>query len=836
MKQHLRSLWTLLLLVMWCSVGLAQTTIWSEDWTGQKSDTNPSKVSSMYTQNNSKTRTYGGTSAGGKTPELLLQENDTWTVTISDLKGCNNSFTLSFKTNRHETKKYVSVTANGKTISCPREGETYTHSGTFELNVATGKNLVLTFKAIGSNARIDDVVLTGTPVESKPTLTFSEAEKTVYKGSESSFTMPTLVLKDKDGKEVTSGVDYLYEVTDANPEGCLDVDMTTGKITFNKLGTANIKVTTSTTDSGSEFNNLTASFKLTYMKDPAAKDKLFFAEAEKTIYVGKTDGFEGLSATQLNMSGAEVAPETIMYEANPAGIVDVNLETGKIKSWLKTGTTTITATSTYNNEEYTASYILNYKKIETTLTLSKTSVSVNLGETPELPTCTLKAGDEIITNKALSYTITPEGIAKIDPTIGELTLISAGKATVSVSFTGDETYEASNIATYDLTVVDPNAPLDNIVFDAATKGFDDMYYNAYQSGTKNATFKTKDGKTYAFSYRNCMRNNAKNYNPDVIQMRNKSNNMGYFTSPVFDEMPNGYKVNVYYGITKDKAPLTITSNEEASATSISNAYGEDDINNGTGYCTSIILSNGSSFTVKVGGSTCYVSKIEILPLSAPITLEEDATDTDTKIANNNGKTLDVALTRTLVANKWNTFCVPFETKITGTALEGATVKAVGTIEGNVINLVDATKIEAGVPYLVMPTTGDIVNPTFKSVTITEISAKEAGNTDYKFVGTYSPKTITETEFGTIWGVTAEGKLAKINAKTTMKGLRAYFVFPTSAAAAKLNFDGETTDINNIETNATVNGKVYNLNGQYVGNSLNGLKKGIYVVNGKKVIK
>lgn len=164
------------------------------------------------------------------------------------------------------------------------------------------------------------------------------------------------------------------------------------------------------------------------------------------------------------------------------------------------------------------------------------------------------------------------------------------------------------------------------------------------------------------------------------------------------------------------------------------------------------------------------------------------------------------------------------------------MKAVGTVVGNVINLEDATKIEAGVPYLVMPNTENIVNPTFKSVTISVTTPIEKGNDEYKFVGTYSPKTINKGEFGKIWGVTAEGKLAKINEGTTMKGLRAYFVFPTNTAAAKLNFDGETTGINNIETNATVNGKVYNLNGQYVGNSLNGLKKGIYVVNGKKVIK
>ena len=735
MKQFLRSLWTLLLLMMWCSVGFAQTTIWSEDWTGCKSGSLPKNINSNYSSKNGKTRILNENKAGGTAPELIIQGNDALVVKVTDLKGCSGTFTLNYSSNKPSSTLVVS--ANGSTIdvSSPTNKK---YTGTFNIKEGTTE-IELKFSA-SDNARIDDIKLTGTPAESKPTLTFSEAEKTVYKGSESNFTMPTLVLKDKDGKEVTTGVDYLYEITDANPEGCLDVDMITGKITFNELGTANIKVTTSTTDSGSEFNNLTAS------------------------------------------------------------------------------------------------YILNYKKIETTLTLSKTSVSVNLGETPELPTCTLKAGDEIITNKALSYTITPEGIANIDPTTGELTLISAGEATVNVSFTGDETYEASNIASYKLTVVDPNAPLDNIVFDAATKGFNDMIEtNQYPGGTNKAAFKTKDGKTYAFSYSNCMRNNAKNYNPDVIQMRNKGGK-GSFTSPIFDEMPNGYKVNVYYGISEGKNPLTITSNEETSATSISNTYGDKEIKDGTGYCTSIILANGSSFTVNVGGSTCYVSKIEILPISAPITLEENADDTNTKIEKNNGKTQDVTLTRTLVANKWNTFCVPFETEIAGTALEGATVKTIGTVVGNVINLVDATKIEAGVPYLVMPTSGNIENPTFKNVTISVTTPIEKGNDEYKFVGTYSPKTINKGEFGKIWGVTAEGKLAKINEGTTMKGLRAYFVFPTTTAAAKLNFDGETTGINNIESNATVNGKVYNLNSQYVGNSLNGLKKGIYVVNGKKVIK
>lgn len=710
MKQHLRSLWTLLLLMMWCSVGFAQTTIWSEDWTGCKSGALPKNINSNYSSKNNGTKIFNEDTGGGTAPELLIKGGDALVVKVTDLKGCSGTFTLNYSSNKPSSTLVVS--ANGSTIkvSSPTKKK---YTGTFNIKEGTTE-IELKFSA-SDNSRIDDIKLTGTPIESKPTLTFSEAEKTVYKGSESSFTMPTLVLKDKDGKEVTTGVEYLYEVTDANPEGCLDVDMITGKITFNELGTANIKVTTSTTDSGSEFNNLTAS------------------------------------------------------------------------------------------------YILNYKKIETTLTLSKTSVSVNLGETPELPTCTLKAGDEIITNKTLSYTITPEGIANIEPTTGELTLISAGKATVNVSFTGDETYEASNIASYDLTVVDPNAL--EVTFD-----FSDCRKYGYDKPTSNS-------KRTELKIGDVIKSSP--ITITVIGEGSTKNGFGttylgvYQSGALKIEIEKGYVLNeVSFERKGDNNTLKINDNKAGEAW--------------TGKASSVTLS------VPAGAKGTQVTSITIkyskTTVSTTLTLDENADDTDTKIEANKGKTLDVALTRTLVANKWNTFCVPFETELAGTALEGATVKAVGTIEGNVINLVDADKIEAGVPYLVMPTTESIVNPTFKGVTITEISAKEVGNDEYKFVGTYSPKKINEDEFGKIWGVTAEGKLAKINANTTMKGLRAYFVFPTNTTAAKLNFDGETTGINSIETNATVNGKVYNLNGQYVGNSLNGLKKGIYVVNGKKVIK
>ena len=53
---------------------------------------------------------------------------------------------------------------------------------------------------------------------------------------------------------------------------------------------------------------------------------------------------------------------------------------------------------------------------------------------------------------------------------------------------------------------------------------------------------------------------------------------------------------------------------------------------------------------------------------------------------------------------------------------------------------------------------------------------------------------------------------------------------------KLSFAYITTGISNIETsNNVLAGKVFNLNGQLVGTSTQNLSKGIYIVNGKKVI-
>lgn len=695
--------------------------------------------------------------------------------------------------------------------SCFNSG---TYNGTTNKWSGEATNIKITNKK-SDQVRLKKLIITYKATSSNPTLTFSETEKTVYKGAESEFTMPTLVLKDKDGKEVTSGVEYLYEVTDANPEGCLDVDMTTGKVNFKKLGTANIKVTTSTANTGSELNNLTASFKLTYMKDPAAKDKLFFAEAEKTVYVGKTDGFDGLSATQYDVKGAEVTPDVITYEATPTGVVDIDGTTGKIKNWLKTGTVTIKATSMYSDEIYEASYVLNYKKIATTLTLSKTSVTVNLGEAPELPTCTLKAGDEVLT-KPLSYIISPDGIANIDSSTGELTLISVGKATVGVSFDGDETYESSNVATYDLTVVDPNAL--EVTFDFSKPGDYGYVSPATGNGTEIGVGKSIVSGNVSLTVTKESSNAKSRF----------WNSNGEITYRIYDGTINTVSVPQGYVITA----ISITDNNNGKSKLVTIGENKDN-SDWTGSAQSVIITGTGKAVLET--MTVAYSKLP------SIGLDESQDNTET-ISGNADKIVNVNLTRTLKADVWNTFCVPFDVTVEGSPLEGATIKQIASVtekdDGAVINFVDApATLEAGKAYLVRTATA-IVNPTFNGVTVKNVTPTNcSGNDNYQLIGIYSPLNIDALLYGKVFGINNQDKLAKVKENTSIKGMRAYFLLANSATAAKLNFGGELTGIDAVDNGeAVMTGKVYNLNGQYVGNSLEGLKKGVYVVNGKKVLK
>lgn len=208
---------------------------------------------------------------------------------------------------------------------------------------------------------------------------------------------------------------------------------------------------------------------------------------------------------------------------------------------------------------------------------------------------------------------------------------------------------------------------------------------------------------------------------------------------------------------------------------------------------------------------------------------------------NSQNNVDVQLERTLSPEYWNTFCVPFAISadvIKEKFGEGTQVCTFGSMEGTVMNFAHSTSIEAGKPYIVKPTK-EVVNPSFTGVNIEATAAKQVGANGYFMQGIYSVKTDLTTD-GTNLFLGDGNKFYKPLGTTTakMKGMRAYFIVPqgTNFAALRANIDGATTAIDEFATvvEQPTDNRIYNLQGQFVGTSFEGLH-GVYVQNGKKVL-
>lgn len=203
--------------------------------------------------------------------------------------------------------------------------------------------------------------------------------------------------------------------------------------------------------------------------------------------------------------------------------------------------------------------------------------------------------------------------------------------------------------------------------------------------------------------------------------------------------------------------------------------------------------------------------------------------------------VDVQLKRTLSPEHWNSFCVPFaisEDVIAEKFGAGTQVYTFGSMNGNVMNFAASTTIEAGTPYIVKPTK-EVVDPSFTGVNIEATAAKKVGADGYFMQGIYSAKTDLTTD-GTNLFLGEGNKFYKPSGATTakMKGLRAFFIVPqgTNLAALRANIDGTTTAIDELTTvvEQPTDNRIYNLQGQFVGTSFEGLH-GVYVQNGKKVL-
>ena len=489
----------------------------------------------------------------------------------------------------------------------------------------------------------------------------------------------------------------------------------------------------------------------------------------------------------------------ITYKSSNTGVAEVN-EQGDVKV-NKSGETTITV-SYAGNDTYTQaelSYTLTINKLENGIAIDKTYVAADFnGNSNEA-----KQYVQLINpnNLPIAYTSSNPYVASVDGN-GNVTLNSWGTTTITATFAGNDKYTQGAVS-YELNV---NNVVENIDFKCIE----------FVAGKDKGHTSILDGSTQSdemAKYGAKIHSGLASFATDEYHI----NGRGSSTDITVE---NGKIIRI---------EMVGSDMNRLQGTSEGNYKIESD---------KIIWTGNSQ---KVSFKNSHTVGIYAAPTSIKIYVDYPVIDLAEESANNL-KTLDntyVKLNRTLVADKWNTLCVPFaisEEEIKANFGEGTLVEKFEAVNGNTVNFADATSIEAGVPYLIKPTVAGTTY-TFYGKEVSADAPKTEGNADVTFKGIYSPTDITDNGTVNAAGVTEGGKVLFVNPGSQTKAFRCFFTISDNAsitpAMLKISIKGVETAINSIvmdNSNATDNA-VYNLQGQRVNG--NSLTKGIYIKNGKK---
>lgn len=168
------------------------------------------------------------------------------------------------------------------------------------------------------------------------------------------------------------------------------------------------------------------------------------------------------------------------------------------------------------------------------------------------------------------------------------------------------------------------------------------------------------------------------------------------------------------------------------------------------------------------------------------------------------------------------------------------------VNGDNVNFTEVTgQLEANVPYLIVansanPFSTALANGVQIAATPEKMEVTASNAPGFAHIGSYNTTKVTSTAEATYYGYTG-GKFVKANTGTLNPFRTLIKATGTTATQFSLKLDGEVTGIIGVNTEL---GKVdvYNLEGKLVrsqveaATALQGLEKGVYVINGKKVMK
>ena len=516
-----------------------------------------------------------------------------------------------------------------------------------------------------------------------------------------------------------------------------------------------------------------ATYKLVVTSKAAAEIEYAEASATKKITLGT------YTHTLTNPNSLTVA-----YTSSDETVATVNAFTGEV-TMLKVGETTITATftedATYDGA--TASYTLTVIKDDPTLSFAKSSVDAGLIDGTYQQVVTTTPADLPVT-----YTSSDETVATVAAD-GTATLLKKGSTTITANFAGNASYNSAS-TTYTL----------NVVVDYAELPF------SYNSGKSNI------GSSFTLGTTGLMQSGlGDDYSSSSApNTRLKFDSTGDYVILKIAEVPGtlsfSIKGNSFSGGTFKVQTSTngSTYTDLASYTSLGDTQSESFNLAGDVRYVKWIYTSRSSGNVGLGNIS--------LTKTNTITLAEACTDGSKYYG-------------TFSLGK--AFVVP----------DGLTVSTVGVDNEGKLTITDYSTgdvVKANTGVLVSATTAGT-----KTVTVSAETGIENDGNLLKPSGdagiTAANMTVADTKFyrltmhngneiGFWWGA-ADGAAFALAAN------KAYLAVPSAVTAREgLWFGDDATTVEYVKTQKA-DAQYYNLNGQKVQNPT----KGLYIVNGKKVV-
>ena len=471
-------------------------------------------------------------------------------------------------------------------------------------------------------------------------------------------------------------------------------------------------------------------------------------------------------------------------------------------------------------------------KQSTSVTFSSKDLTIYKGKEYSLPTASVtRKNGKTIADAKLSYSSSNENVASVDESTGEITLKEFGTTTITAKYAGSDLYNESE-GSYTLTYQDR---LDEatIVFSAEKNAFSNMPKSVdKQTPAQVCVFKADNGEEYIFNTQGFYKHNVeKGFLTSIgtggkVESPNFLAPNGYSVRVIFEQKPNADRPNIFgadkTNYIKNRVGILTGCNE---------------------YEFTEIISDTRPFTISCNG-ICYIKKIEIFINPVP-SLEISDTDfeADAKIKEYDKTAVHFKLKRSFVADDtWYTICLPFNVAqkqlVEVFGGENVELRTFDHMKGMVMYFKHVDDLAAGVPYLIKP------NKTLDSLLFKNVKIDMAAHPDlrvgadgYFMKGTYQATVLNPDGTNLFLGDNNTFFRPSEN-DHRMKGTRVYFIIPRKAVGKVLSYDTETIvdGIVDVEVNSQSNSqKVYNINGVYVGDNLQNLTPGVYIVSGKKVV-